>query len=60
MPETIVDIEVLEASDGDGDLSEWFERKRLEAFLRENKAPLIVGGLAAGVLLYWAFSDRGR
>lgn len=60
MPETVIDMEILEASDGDGDLSAWFKRKKLEAFLRENKKVLIVGGLAVGGLVYWALKDRGR
>lgn len=58
----MIDIQILGASDGDGDgdLSAWFKEKQLEAFLRENKGKLIVGGLAVGGLLYWSLKIRGK
>ena len=60
MPETVIDTQVLEASDGEGTLSDWLEQKKREAFIRDNQPVLIIGGLLLGGMLLWSIVGDGR
>ena len=60
MPETVIDTQVLEASDGEGTLSDWLEQKKREAFIRDNQPALVIGGLLLGGLLLWSIVGDSR
>lgn len=60
MPETVIDVEILEARAEGEDLASWFKKKKMQEFWNKNRGVIVVGGLTVGGLLYWAYKARGR